>query len=151
MHVSAALARKVAIFALVLAVGCSPQVSVHGYVPTQADLDTLVPGEDNISTVLERFGRPITGGLIGDGSWYYVQTTISQYTYNPPEVIDRSIVAINFDDGGTVTGMDRYGLEDGRVINLNTRVTETNARKLGILEQLFGNLFRVDAEQLFGN
>ena len=40
----------------------------------------------------------------------------------------------------------RYGLEDGRIINLTTRTTETGGRQLGVLEQLFGNLLNLDAE-----
>ena len=42
----------------------------------------------------------------------------------------------------------RYGLEHGRVIDLETRTTETGGRELGVLEQLFGNLLNLDAEQL---
>ena len=44
--------------------------------------------------------------------------------------------------------IERYGLEDGRIINLTTRTTETGGRELGVLEQLFGNLLNLDAEQL---
>ena len=38
-------------------------------------------------------------------------------------------------------------LEDGRIINLTTRTTETGGREMGVLEQLFGNLLNLDAEQ----
>jgi hypothetical protein len=41
----------------------------------------------------------------------------------------------------------KYGLEDGRIVALTPRTTETGGRTMGILEQLFGNLLNVDAEQ----
>jgi outer membrane protein assembly factor BamE (lipoprotein component of BamABCDE complex) len=137
--------------AAILTTACAPVVTVHGYAPSQAETDAIIPGGDTLVSIQQRLGRPSSAGLIGDSAWYYVQTTISQYTYNPPEVIDRTVVAVEFDDGGTVTAVNRYGIADGRVIDLNTRVTETNARKLGILEQLFGNLLNIDAGQFIGN
>ncbi len=39
------------------------------------------------------------------------------------------------------------GSRTGRVIDLTTRTTGTGGRELGVLEQLFGNLLNLDAEQ----
>ena len=47
-----------------------------------------------------------------------------------------------------VRDIQRYGLQDGKIVNLTTRTTETGGRQLGVLEQLFGNLLNLDAEQL---
>ena len=59
-----------------------------------------------------------------------------------------AVLAVSFDQRGVVRDIERYGLEDGRIINLTTRTTETGGRELGVLEQLFGNLLNLDAEQL---
>lgn len=135
------------LLASALIVGCAPVVRVHGYVPSQADLATITPGVDTFSSVEESLGRPSSSGLLRDSSWYYVQSVVESYTYNPPRVIDRTVLAINFNDNGVVEGIVAYGLEDGRVVNLTTRTTETGGRTLGVLEQLFGNLLNLDAEQ----
>ena len=66
-------------------------------------------------------------------------------------MVDRTVLAINFDQRGVVRDIKRYGLADGRVIDLTTRTTETGGRQLGVLEQLFGNLLNLDAEQLNSN
>ncbi len=63
-------------------------------------------------------------------------------------MIDRTVLAVNFDQRGVVRGIERYGLEDGRIINLETRTTETGGREMGVLEQLFGNILNLDAEAL---
>ena len=55
---------------------------------------------------------------------------------------------MNFNQGGTVTGVKRYGLQDGRVVDLETRTTETGGREMGMVEQLFGNLLNIDAQEL---
>jgi hypothetical protein len=66
-------------------------------------------------------------------------------------VIDRTVLAIEFNGSAPVTGLAKYGLEDGRIVYLSTRTTETGGRQLGVLEQLFGNLLNVDAEQFNQN
>jgi hypothetical protein len=47
--------------------------------------------------------------------------------------------------------VERYGLEDGKIVNLTVRTTETGGREMGVLEQLFGNILNLDAEQLNNN
>jgi outer membrane protein assembly factor BamE (lipoprotein component of BamABCDE complex) len=130
------------------AAACAPTTRVHGFVPSQADVSRITPGIDDAFTVEEVLGRPSASGLLTDGSWYYVQSTVQNLTYHAPRVVDRTVLAVSFDPNGIVTGIDRYGIEDGRVINLTTRVTETGGRQMGVLEQLFGNVLNIDASQL---
>jgi outer membrane protein assembly factor BamE (lipoprotein component of BamABCDE complex) len=130
-----------------LLAACAPTVQVHGYVPSQADVAQITPGVDDVASVEETLGRPSSSGLLRDTSWYYVQSTIQNYTFNPPQVVDRTVLAVEFDDNGVVSSIDRYGLEDGRIVNLTTRTTDTGGRRLGVLEQLFGNILNIDAEQ----
>lgn len=130
-----------------LLAACAPTRQVHGYVPSDADIARVTPGMDDYASVEEILGRPSSSGLLRDSSWYYVQSTFENLTYHAPRVIDRTVLAVEFDDNGVVSGIARYGLEDGRIVNLTTRTTETGGRTLGVLEQLFGNLLNVDAEQ----
>lgn len=132
----------------VVLAGCAPTTNLHGYVPSPADVARVRPGVDTTETVLELLGRPSSAGLLSDSAWYYVQSTIENYTYNPPRVVNRMVLAVNYDTRGVVRSVERYGLEDGRVVNLTTRTTETGGRTLGVLEQLFGNLLNIDAEQM---
>jgi outer membrane protein assembly factor BamE (lipoprotein component of BamABCDE complex) len=140
-----------AALALALVAGiaaCAPTTRIHGFVPSQADVSRITPGIDDAFTVEEVLGRPSSSGLLSDGAWYYVQSTVQNYTYNPPRVVDRTVLAVTFDANGIVRGIDRYGIEDGRVINLTTRTTETGGRQMGVLEQLFGNILNIDASQM---
>jgi outer membrane protein assembly factor BamE (lipoprotein component of BamABCDE complex) len=139
------------IFCGALAAGCAPTIQVHGYVPPAADIARIKPGFDDSATVEQVLGRPSSSGVLSDTAWYYVQSTIENYTYHAPKVVDRTVLAINFDQRGIVHDIQRYGLADGRVINLTTRTTETGGRQLGVLEQLFGNILNLDAEQLNNN
>ena len=131
-----------------VAAGCAPTVQIHGYVPSPADISRIRPGFDDAGSVEEILGQPSSSGVLRDSAWYYVQSTVESYTYHAPRVIDRTVLAINFDQNGVVRDIKRYGLQDGRIIDLQTRTTETGGREMGVLEQLFGNLLNLDAEAL---
>lgn len=128
--------------------GCAPTVQVHGYMPPPEDVARIRPGFDDTGSVEELLGRPSSNGVLRDSAWYYVQSRVETLTYKAPRVIDRTVLAVSFDKRGVVTGVERYGLEDGRVVNLTTRTTETGGREMGVLEQLFGNVLNLDAETL---
>lgn len=126
--------------------GCAPTTQVHGYVPSPADVSRIRPGVDTTATVEEILGLPTSTGLLRDTAWFYVQSVFESYTYNPPRVVDRTVLVVNFNPDGVVTGIERFGVEDGRVVSLTARTTDTGGRQLGVLEQLFGNLLNIDAE-----
>ncbi len=68
-----------------------------------------------------------------------------------PREVERQVLAITFDQGGTVENIARFGLEDGKVVEISRRVTETNIRGIGLIQQLLGNLGRVRAEDILGD
>ena len=58
------------------------------------------------------------------------------------KVLDQSVLAVDFDERGFVSGLRRYTLEDGRIIDPVSRETPTLGREFGFIEQLFGNIGR---------
>ena len=126
---------------------CAPTIQIHGYIPSEADISRIKPGVDTTASVEKVLGLPSGNGLVKDQAWYYVESTFENYTYHAPQVIDRRILAVTYNDKGVVTGIARYGIKDGRVVNLATETTVTGGQQLGVLEQLFGNLLHLDASQ----
>lgn len=150
---SARRVRRTATVALIVGLGlaaCAPITRVHGYVPSEADVAGITPGVDDIISVEQSLGRPSSSGLLREGAWYYVQSTVANVAYRAPQVVDRTVLAITFNENGIVESVNRYGIEQGRVINLTTRTTDTGGRQLGILEQLFGNILNVDPAAVAG-
>jgi len=126
--------------ALVLVVSCGPVVRNHGYIPADDDLARLEVGVDTRDTVAAVVGRPSAAGLLNDDGWYYVQSRWRQYGPAAPREIDRQLVAISFNQRGVVENIERFTLEDGRVVPLSRRVTETNIKGVSLIGQLLGNL-----------
>lgn len=137
---------------LLVAVACSPTFRNHGYTPLDADLDRIAVGADTRSSVAEAVGFPGSEGLRDEDAWYYVQSRWRHYTYNTPEEIDREVLVISFAPDDSVSNIERFGLEDGQVVALSRRVTDTTTvRGAGTLRRLFSNLGGLDARRLLGN
>lgn len=125
---------------------CQPTRSFNGYVPDQVEPAEIEPGVDTRSSVLARLGSPSTQSVFNPNLWFYMSSTHQTLTYHHPKVVNRSIVAIQFDDMDQVSEVLTYDLEDGEVIDFVSRETPTRGRELGILEQLFGTIGRLPSQ-----
>ena len=130
---------------------CAPTIRKHGYTPQAEELEQIRIGRDTRGSVRRKIGRPGTAGIFTDDGWYYVASTVEHLAYYAPEVIERTVVAITFDQTDVVTAVNIYGMEDGRIIDLETKISPTYGRQLTILEQAFGNIGVVTGEDIVGN
>lgn len=141
-----------AIFALILGAGataaCAPTIGRHGFQAVEAEPADVVAGTDTRDTVRTRLGSPSATSTFEDNIWYYISQTSERYTYNRPQIAQRSITAISFDEtSGVVTEVRTLGLEDGQEVAMNNRETPTRGRELSVIEQLLGNVGRGQLNQ----
>lgn len=137
---------------LIALAACSAIYRNHGYMPPEEDLEAILVGVDTRDTVASAVGRPGVSGILDASGWYYVRSRYRHFAYQAPEEIDREVLAITFDEQGVVRNIERFGLEQGRVVRLSRRVTTPNTQGVGFLRQAFGNLGRIDiGEALGGN
>ncbi len=134
--------------ALLALAACAEVIRYHGYVPSEEDLAAVTVGKDTRETVTGKVGRPSTGGLMADGGWFYVQSRWSHRGARAPEEIERQVLAISFDSRGRVSNIERFGLADGQVVALSRRVTDTNIKGIGLIQQMLGNIGRMNPTQL---
>lgn len=141
--------RRLALAGLVLltVTACTASVRNHGYAPDDAMLNEIIVGIDTRATVDEIVGPPSTSGMLQGGDYYYIESQVRSFAYQAPEVIDRQVVAISFDEADVVSNIERFGLEDGQVVPISRRVTDSGA-SIGFLRQLLGNLGRFNPADL---
>ena len=142
------LLRLCFVFSLGLA-ACQPIYSNHGYIPTEDALALLQVGTDTRESVSATIGRPSASGLLNDEAWYYVQSKWKTIGPAEPIEVTREMVAISFDANGKVANIERFGLDQGRIVPLSRRVTTTNIRPKGILAQIMGNIGKLSTDGLF--
>lgn len=142
--------RAIAVAAVSGALACTPIIRNHGYMPPPEDLSLIAVGVDTRESVIATLGQPTAGGVFNDAGAYYVASKFRHFGALAPKEIDREILAVIFDEQGVVSNITRYGLEDGRVIVLSRRVTDSNAGDVSFIRQLFGSLGKVNAADFLG-
>jgi outer membrane protein assembly factor BamE (lipoprotein component of BamABCDE complex) len=127
--------------ALGAATACAPVSTYSGFRPERNDVELADPqvGVDTRATVQQRFGSPSTTAVFDQTSWYYVSAVQQRIAFYSPDTTDRRVMVVRF-DGDVVSGVEKYGIERGRMVNYSNEETPTRGRELGILEQLLGNV-----------
>lgn len=136
------------VMAALALVGCSEQITKHGHIFRESDLQQVQNGmtQDQVRMVM---GSPTTTTTSGSGNvFYYISSTTGQSAFFKPTEKDRQVAAVYFDPSGGVERVANYGLKDGKIFDYITATTPAPGGKDdGILKQLFRNLGQ---KQIFG-
>jgi outer membrane protein assembly factor BamE (lipoprotein component of BamABCDE complex) len=130
-----------AIVALGLALAaCAESITKHGHQFQDNDLKSITTGmsQEQVRTSL---GSPTTTATVGAGSaFYYISSTQAQTAFFTPVEKDRKVLAVYFNQLGSVDRVAHYGIKDGKVFNFAKQKTPTPSRDEGIIKALFRNL-----------
>lgn len=135
---------RLTVIALVMAAlsACSPNLATRGSIPEESQLSLITPGVHGPDDVRAILGSPSTVSTFDDNTWYYIGRRTRQYAFFKRKILEQQVVIIQFDRSGQVQQLARLDQTNGRKIDLVERETPSAGRKLGILEQLFGNVGR---------
>lgn len=129
--------RLIAASAIALLVaGCSTKLEHRGYMPKPGAFDQITNGMTKME-VEGIMGTPSTTASVqykGD-SFYYISQLTEQKAFLRTET-DRSVIAIRFNEDGKVKSYAQYGLQDGRVIDMNTNQTPVYGEDTSIISAL---------------
>lgn len=121
---------------------CGNTVQVRGNNPDPEDVAAIKPGVQSRQDIIDLLGSPSTVSTFEDRKWYYIGQKTQEVAFMKPEVLDRNVLVITFDNTGLVEGMEHYGLDDAQEISPVERETPTEGRDLTLIQQLFGNIGR---------
>ncbi|GAB5470956.1 MAG: outer membrane protein assembly factor BamE [Rhodospirillales bacterium] len=121
---------------------CSQEIIVRGNLPDAEEVASIEPGATTRSEVAALLGSPSTVSSFRDRTWYYIGQKQTKFAFLDPDVLERSVLVVQFDDSGMVEDTKTFTLEDGQSIETVSRITPTEGREFTILEQLLGNIGR---------
>jgi outer membrane protein assembly factor BamE (lipoprotein component of BamABCDE complex) len=121
---------------------CAANISTHGHRLDAAALAQIEPGQSSQGDVMQLLGSPSSLATFDDQTWYYVSQRIERHSFYFNSVVAQDVVAIVFDDQGTVSRVDRHDLNGAREVDLVDRETPTAGNELTVLEQFLGNIGR---------
>ncbi|MBW3098776.1 outer membrane protein assembly factor BamE [Pseudohoeflea coraliihabitans] len=117
--------------------GCmTKEVLNQGYVIDQQALE-LTPVGSSRDQVLLSLGTPSTTATFDNEVFYYIsQKRERAAMFLKPKLVSQDVLAVYFDDEGTVTNIAHYTLKDGRAFDTISRTTPTGGQDETFLLQL---------------
>lgn len=140
--------RASCLLAGILALGataCEQAIQVRGNLPEQDIVGRIQPGVHSREDVARLLGSPSTISTFQDSKWYYIGQKTTEFAFFEPEILERKVLVVAFDDGGTVVETQQIGLADSQEIDPVDRETPTEGRELSFFQQIFGNIGRFTA------
>ncbi|WP_246586965.1 outer membrane protein assembly factor BamE [Stakelama flava] len=120
--------------------GCAKVAAHHGYVFDPDLVNAVQPGVDDRDSVATMLGKPTLQGEFNSPEWYYWGRNTRSLAYTRPNPVEQTVVRIRFDKNGTVSAVDKMGMEQVATINPTDDKTPTLGRKRGFFQDLFGNI-----------
>ena len=121
---------------------CAPVIDNRGYFFDNRSIADIEKGVTDQMTVRDTFGSPTSVCKFNNGTFFYIHSRFVTESYRAPEEVDRKVLAIYFDENKTVRDLAVYGLEDGIIVPIVARTTQTQGSELTALQQIFGNVGR---------
>jgi outer membrane protein assembly factor BamE (lipoprotein component of BamABCDE complex) len=121
---------------------CTPTTELRGQFIEEDRLASVKEGVDNRDSVTDTLGTPSAIATFDTDVWFYISTKQERFAFFNPKILERNIVAVEFDAQDNVAATRRYTLKDSRVVQIVGRETPTKGRELTFLEQMFGNFGR---------
>ncbi len=121
---------------------CAPTIEMRGHIIEEDSLKAIKEGIDNRQSVSDTLGTPSAIATFDTDVWFYISTKQERLAFLNAKILERNIVAVEFDAKGDVGATRRYTLADGRFVQVVGRETPTKGKELTFLEQMFGNFGR---------
>jgi len=133
------VATMVTLFA---ATACAPRVDTRGNAVLIEDVAKLEPGVHTRDHVLNALGSPSSSATFGNDVWYYISERTETTAFFAPEVVERQVVVIKFDEHSVIQGVDVMDEQSAENVEPTDRTTPTAGNTLGMIEQLLSNIGR---------
>jgi outer membrane protein assembly factor BamE (lipoprotein component of BamABCDE complex) len=121
---------------------CTPIVQTHGYRLDPELLAQVEPHQTTSEQVLQLLGSPSSVATFDRSTWYYITQRTERMSFYQDEVVAQDVVAIRFNDQGTVEEVGFRGIDDAKEVVLVERETPTSGSELSAIEQFIGNIGR---------
>jgi outer membrane protein assembly factor BamE (lipoprotein component of BamABCDE complex) len=117
---------------------CSPEINHRGYIAKAGAFAQVSEGmsKGEVEGILGSPSTTASVNLQGD-SYYYISSVTQGRAFLAAKEVSREVIAVRFDKSDQVVSTAQYGLQDGRIIDINTRKTVIAGSDLSILQQLF--------------
>jgi outer membrane protein assembly factor BamE (lipoprotein component of BamABCDE complex) len=126
---------------------CGDRISSHGHVINENELKQINIGTTTRADILDMLGQPSFKGAFDTQKLYYSSQVMLQPVASTKQTQKRLIYIFTLNDKNILESIDLINKEDGLQIAHIDDKTPTPGDTFGILEQVFSNLRRRQAEE----
>ncbi len=126
---------------------CAPEIYYRGNTPPPERLALIKPGAQTREQVVQLLGSPTSEAAFDKNTILYIGQKTRTVVLKNPEVLERTIVAISFGENGRVKEIGKFGLKDGKLVQITERTTPTPGRQFTLWQQLLGNIGKFESQQ----
>jgi outer membrane protein assembly factor BamE (lipoprotein component of BamABCDE complex) len=126
---------------------CEETVDVRGNFPHPEVLSSIKPGVHKRSDIEGLLGTPSAVSTFKKEVWYYIGGRVKTVSFFRPEVLERKVVTVSFTDKGVVQKVDTTDAPTDADFELVERETPTKGRELTFIQQLIGNVGRINQQR----
>jgi len=126
---------------------CGNRISSHGHVINENELKQINIGTTTRADILDMLGQPSFKGAFDTQKLYYSSQVMLQPVASTKQTQKRLIYIFTLNDKNVLESIDLIDKEDGLQIAHIDDKTPTPGDTFGILEQVFSNLRRRQAEE----
>ena len=111
----------------------------EGYVISDSALQQIRPGQ-SADLVVAVLGSPQTTNTFGEQTaFYYIETKIDRTAFGLRMPQERRLLAVYFDKNSKVVSKTLYGLEDGRIVDMDSHRTPSYGQDRSFVESIMAS------------
>ena len=127
--------------------GCGDRISSHGHIINENELKQINIGTTTRADILDMLGQPSFKGAFNTQKLYYSSQVMLQRVASTKQTQARMIYIFTLNKNNILQSIDLINQENGLQIAHIDDKTPTPGDTFGILEQVFSNLKRRQAEE----
>lgn len=134
--------RKLGLLGFIMFVSaCSSDVFLvhNGNMPATDKINQISKGQTR-AEVEQVLGAPSAVTSFGGNTWIYMSSTLKKVAFLKPEETERNVLAITFNNAGTVSNIQSYNKADGKDVLIDKTETPTVGHDIGFFRKYFGGV-----------
>ena len=130
---------------------CSPTIEHRGYIAKPGAFNQITNGMSKLE-VEGVLGSPSTTASVKyqGASYYYITSVTESRAFLTPNETNREVIAIRFDRNDQVQSFAQYGMQDGRVIDMNSNKTAVLGEDTSLVKKLLRGATGTTAGPMLG-
>jgi outer membrane protein assembly factor BamE (lipoprotein component of BamABCDE complex) len=126
---------------LILISACSTNTNrIYGNLISDDDMLSIEEGLSTKNDLIVLFGQPSAKSSFDKNTWYYMGESVKLKSFLTPEIQERRIIEVKFDDDNTVSFIRGYDLSDAKEIKIDPKQTSSLGTSKSELQEFIGNL-----------